>query len=111
MHLEDLIQRIDQLIQNADEVIETVEGNLYEGLSVDSESFYAFRTASLSFLAMTFSKDHTHYDEFNSKTSNETPYHTQIGRGILSVAQEELAGGWLTTTKGLVSAEIFSDFL
>ncbi|MXY81314.1 MAG: hypothetical protein F4Y91_04415 [Gemmatimonadetes bacterium] len=111
MQLEDLIQRIDQLIQKADEVLQTVEGNLYDGLSVDSESFYAFRSASLSFLAMTFGKDHTHYDEFNSKASSETPYHTQIGCSILSVAREELAGGWLATTKELISAEIFSDFL
>ena len=110
MHLEDLVQRIDQLIRNADEVIQTEERGA-AGSYVSAELFYAFRAASLSFLAMTFGKDHTHYDEFNSKTSDETPYHTQVGRGILSAAREELAGGWLTTTKGLVSAEIFSDFL
>ena len=110
MHLEDLMQRIDQLIQKADEVIRTEERGDLDSY-VNEELFYAFRAASLSFLAMTFGKDHTHYDEFNSKTSDETPYHTQVGRGILSAAREELAGGWLTTTRGLVSAEIFSDFL
>ena len=116
MNLEDLIQRIDQLIKSADEVIQTEETrrigtHVSIHTYVNGESFHAFRSASLSFLAMTFGKDHTHYDEFNSKTSKETPYHTKIGRGILSAAREELAGGWLTTTKGLISAEIFSDFL
>ena len=112
MHLETLIQRVDQLIQNADEVIQTkrrIKGVI--GTFVDEELFHAFRSASLSFLAMTFGKDHIHYVEFNSKVDQSKPYYAKIGRGILSAAREELAGGWLTTTKGLISAEIFSDFL
>lgn len=108
MRLEDLIQRVDLLIRKANEIIQTVKG---DSNYVDSELFYAFRSSSLSFLAMTFGKDHTHYDEFNSKIIQETLYDAQLGRGILSAAREELAGGWLSTTKGLVSAEIFSDFL
>ncbi len=31
--------------------------------------------------------------------------------GILTAIRSELAGGWLTTTRGLISAEIFADFL
>ena len=112
MHLEDLIQRVDQLIQSADEVIQTEKSYDYiAGSYVNEELFHAFRSASLSFLSMTFGKDHTHYDEFNSQVTDSTPHYAKIGRGILSAAREELAGGWLTTTKGLVSAEIFSDFL
>ena len=112
MHLEELIQRVDQLIQNADEVIQTQKREEFTGIAfVDDELFQAFRSASLSFLAMTFSKDHIHYDEFNSKANKSRPHCVKIGRGILSAAREELAGGWLSTTKGLISAEIFSDFL
>ena len=112
MHLEDLIQRIDQLIQNADEVIQTEKSyDFVVGSYVNGELFHAFRSASLSFLSMTFGKDHTYYDEFNSRANHSNPDCTQVGRGILSAAREELAGGWLTTTKGLISAEIFSDFL
>ena len=110
MHLEDLIQRIDQLIQNADEVIKT-ERKAQMGSFVDTELFHAFRSSSLSFLAMSFGKDHIHYVEFNSKADRLKPHCVKTGRGILSAAREELAGGWLTTTKGLISAEIFSDFL
>ena len=110
MRLEDLIQRIDQLIQNADGVLQTSEGRS-AGSYVSEELFHAFRSASLSFLSMTFGKDHTHYDEFNSQVTVSKLYYAKIGRGILSAAREELEGGWLTTTKGLISAEIFSDFL
>ena len=106
MHLEDLIQRIDQLIRNADEVIKTEKGSF-----ADAELFYAFRSASLSFLSMTFGKDHIHYVEFDSKVKNTSLHYTKIGRGILSAAREELEGGWLSTKKRLISAEIFSDFL
>ena len=117
MHLEDLIQRIDQLIQKADEVIQTKETRLLIGSSdsiqtyVNEGLFHPFRSASLSFLSMTFGKDHIYYVEFNSKVDQPKLHCAEIGRGILSFAREELAGGWLTTTKGLVSAEIFSDFL
>ena len=112
MQLEDLIQRIDQLIQNADEVIKTEESNDFSVDSyVDEELFHAFRSASLSFLSMTFGKGHDHYEEFNSKVTRSMPHCAKIGRGILSAARVELEGGWLTTTKGLISAEIFSDFL
>ena len=110
MHLEDLIKRIDQLIQNADEVLQTTrKGQI--GSYVSAELFYAFRSASLSFFSMTFGKGHTHYDEFNSQVTESRPRCAGIGRGILSAAREELEGGWLSTTKGLISAEIFSDFL
>ena len=35
----------------------------------------------------------------------------EIGLGVLKACHYELAGGWVFTTKGLVSAEVFSDFL
>ena len=112
MHLEDLIQRIDQLIQNADKVIQTEKSYDYiAGSYVNEELFHAFRSASLSFLSMTFGKDHIHYVEFDSQVKDSSPHYAKIGRGILSAAREELEGGWLSTTKGLISAEIFSDFL
>ena len=115
MPLEDLIQRIDQLIQKADEVIQAKEIRLGPSdpmqTYVNEGLFHAFRSASLSFLAMTFGKEHIHYVEFNSEADQSKLPCAEIGRGILYVAREELAGGWLTTTKGLISAEIFSDFL
>ena len=110
MHLEDRIQRADQLIKNAGKVLLTEK--IEEGDSfIDVEPFQAFRSASLSFLATTFGKDHTHYDEFDSEVKQAIGENVRAGRGILSAAREELKGGWLITTKGLVSAEIFADFL
>lgn len=38
-------------------------------------------------------------------------YDVEKAIGILQAAREELESGWFQTTKGLVSAEIFSDFI
>ncbi len=110
MRLEDVILRIDQIIENVDKVIQTQKGSMGY-IYVDNELFQAFRSKSLSFLAIAFGKEHTHYDEFNSNVTQATLSCTTAGRGILSAAREDLTGGWLTTTRGLISAEIFSDFL
>ncbi|MGZ5302661.1 MAG: hypothetical protein ACXWDO_00970 [Bacteroidia bacterium] len=39
------------------------------------------------------------------------PSDTQRGRGILTAIKSEIDGGWLNSIKGLISAEIFSDFI
>ena len=113
MFLDDLIGRADQLIENADEILKGVREDLdeYDPVDVDSGLFHGFRSSSLSFLVATYGKGHPHYDEFDTKVKNGFIHNVQAGRGILSAVRLELKGGWLTSTKGLVSAEIFSDFL
>ena len=110
MRLEDIIQRVDQVIQNADKVIQSQRTSMGY-TSVDNELFQAFRSKSLSFLEIAFGKEHTHYSEFNSNVTHPSLHAATAGRGILSAAREDLTDGWLTTTRGLISAEIFSDFL
>ena len=110
MRLEDLIQRADQLIAGADEVLAT-ERVTAGYRFVDEEPFRAFRSSSLSFLSATFGKEHAYYTEFDSQVTAAQLSDALGGRGILSAAREEMAGGWLNTAKGLVSAEIFADFL
>ncbi len=108
--LEDFIQRADQLIAQAGKVLATEPasgGYRY----VKDEPFRAFRSASLSSLAAIFGKEHAYYTEFDSQAKSTSPSDTGQGRGVLLAAREEMAGGWLNTRKGLVSAEIFADFL
>lgn len=110
MRLDDLKRRINELLSQADQVIATT----YKSADykwVNSEKFYSLRTASLSFLKNTFGESHPYYQEFNNHVSGMTPHSTEIGRGILASVKQEIDGGWLITVKGLVSAEIFTDFL
>lgn len=51
------------------------------------------------------------YKEFDKKVSDNHTYHSLEGRGILKSTKQEIDGGWIFTVKGVVSAEIFSDFL
>lgn len=104
MKTEDIKKRVDELITTAEQVLNTK--------LVSYEQFYEFRVATLSFLRNTFGTDHTFYVEFNENVTVAYPYdNTEVGRGILKAVKQEIDGGWLFTVKGLISAEIFSDFL
>ena len=110
MRLEDLVIRADQLIAKAEQVAATKRISNDQEF-VEEEPFRGLRAASLSFLVSTFGKTHAYHTEFESQVTQSLLSHARRARGILSAAREELAEGWLETTKGLVSAAIFADFL
>jgi len=110
MKLEDLNRRVDELINLASIVLATQKINDY-GSYVSAEQYIEFRAASLSFLKNTFRHDHPFYMEFSGIPNSATPHNVEKCRGILKAGKQEIVGGWLFTVKGLVSAEIFSDFL
>lgn len=110
MKIENLKIRIDELVSLAGAVLATKYTH-YEDEYLSTEVFSEFRTASLSFLRNVFGEGHPFYKDFHNKVKDCDPYMAEIGRGILNAAKKEIDGGWLVTVKGLVSAEIFSDFL
>ncbi|ATP58931.1 hypothetical protein CPT03_21900 [Pedobacter ginsengisoli] len=110
MKIEDIKTRINDLITLAGNVLGTHHRSNDPHL-VDTEAFAEFRTSSLSFLEKVFGKEHPFYRDFDQQVKDIDRYMTEQGRGILKGAKQEIDGGWLFTVKGLVSAEIFSDFL
>ena len=108
--LESLIARADELLALGDQVRATASGD-GSNSSVDTRLFYNFRSAGLSFLLKVFGAAHPYYTEYNGKVKNSGMYSIDRGLGMLEAVKVELKGGWLETTKGLVSAEIFSDFI
>ena len=102
--------RLTQLIELADRTLKSVEPTSMIG-SLNSELFYELRTSSLSFIINLYGEKHPYYKNFNEKVVHTDLYDTEKGKGILKSIKSELDGGWLFTFKGLVSAEIFSDFL
>jgi len=115
MKIGDLKTRIDQLISLSENVLSTSSAtqNYFGGYDnfVEILPFNQFRSSSLSFLKNLFDEHHPYYKEFNDNVTDCTPVHTNVGKGILLAVKQEIDGGWLFTLKGLVSAEIFSDFL
>jgi hypothetical protein len=111
MKIEDLKRRVDDLLALSVQVLTTRQRSEFGSSYVSSEAFNEFRSSSLSFLRNTFGIEHPFYKEFDKTAVEASPYDTEEGRGILKAVKQEIEGGWLFTVKGLVSAEIFSDFL
>lgn len=111
MKLPDFLTRCDQLVQHADRVFRTRRQDQWGHDFVDEGSFSGFRAAVLSFLQNLFGKDHSYYTVFDKRCSENKTDMLRSGREILMAVRAELEGGWFATTKGLVSAEIFADFI
>jgi hypothetical protein len=75
-----------------------------------NELFYSFKSSLESFVVLLYGKDHPHY-EIISKVHGSRWFITQSYFGVLDAIKSELEGGWLSSIKAIVSAEIFSDFL
>ena len=110
MNLTDFAKRVDEIIEMADKVIPTFVVSA-SGFHCDNEAYAAFRSAGLSFLDNTFGSSHPYFREFDRKTTDAYRSAAEGGRGILLAARGEVIGGWAVTARGIVSAEIFSDFM
>ena len=110
MRLDDLEKRVEELIAQAKTALANVHRGDF-GPYVTSENFAALRAASLSFIERVFGRDHPHYREFDKSVEDVSDHYVQRGLGILTAIRDEIRGGWLFTTRGLVSAEVFADFL
>ena len=113
MKLDDFIKRVDELIALGEASLKSATDSELTGFkSIEPNVFERFRTASLSFLLMCFGRNHPYFDEFYNLVTGSIPYSSVLdGVGILQSARDEMVGGWLQSTKGIVSAEVFADFL
>ena len=110
MQLKELAKRAQQLIDQSSAVLSTRTSR--SGIPcVDSAKLAGLRASVLSFIAMVYGREHSHYSEFNSATKRNYESSAKMGNEILLSIQGEIEGGWIFSVKQLVSAEIFSDFL
>jgi hypothetical protein len=110
MTTEKLLQRVDELIEMGNAVVRT-RHRTHLGEQVDGGSMRGFRSASLSFVQRVYGEQHPHYKELSATTDQSYPGNAENGLGILRVIRGEIAGGWLSTVKGLVTAEVFTDYM
>lgn len=108
-----LLKRINDLVTLADNVLRTERRGTgtFSTVYVENEIFTEFKNASLSFIISLYGDKHPYYDGFKSECVRSTPYDAKAGKGILSSIKTEIQEGWLNTLRGLVSAEIFVDFI
>lgn len=78
---------------------------------VDSGMMRSFRAASLSFIGRVYGEAHSHFTEFSGSTDGCRAFNVEHGLGVLHAIREEIAGDWLFTVKGWVTAEVFTDYI
>ena len=106
-----LLGRVDELIQMGNGVLSTERQNQLGKKFVDLSAFYEFSSASISFVINLFGKDHPYFKDFVEKVNAAMPATVKRGLGMLQAIRGEIELGWLTSTIGLISADIFNDFL
>lgn len=110
MNPADLLRRVDEIIGLGQQASAT-KYSVDQWTFLKDEDFATFRVASLSFLTNLYGERHPYYLDFHEKVKAASPDNAEIGIGILKAVKGELSGGWLVTARGLISAEIFADFL
>jgi hypothetical protein len=112
MKVEEITTRIEQLITLAGEV-----RSLSAEQKVAVGKLAELRSGGLAFIDRVFSSQSIFYREFDDcldDTSLRIPgIAVSIIKciGILNAMKTEVEGGYLTTIKGLITAEVFTDFL
>jgi len=80
-------------------------------IRLQPEDWTNLRASGLAFIESTFGRDHSYYREFDHALSNSYDQHGKYALGVLIAIRDQLKGGWIETTRGLVSSEVFADFL
>src|SRR6266852_5147283 len=112
MTLKDLETRIDQLVAQAEIALRNARPSQHSSTpAMQAEQWTALRASGLAFIESTFGRGHSYYGEFDKKLSDAWDYHGKYALGILTAIRDHIKGGWIETTKGLVTAEVFADFL
>ncbi|MBG6130728.1 MULTISPECIES: hypothetical protein [unclassified Aquimarina] len=111
MNTQKLIERVDYLIGLGQRVRATEKYGEFVGSYVDSGLQMGFRTASLSFIKTLYGDNHPYYTDYDVRVQGDGLDQTDYGINILIVIKTEIENDWLYTIKGIISAEIFSDFM
>lgn len=109
-----LIERVNHLLKLADKTLDstyTKDNGLFSSRFVNPLFHKEFETSSLSFIINIYGENHPYYSGFENCMKNPTPESILNGKGILNSINTEIDKGWLITLKGLVAAEIFTDFI
>ena len=111
---EDLVKRLDDLIDKGDEVRRTHKPNPPNVIgfpTLNSGAFAEWQTQSLAFLHRVVGKEHVYTSSFEADVTKGFPSVVSTGQGILRALRQDLEGGYLVNVQTLVAGEVFSDFL
>lgn len=81
------------------------------GNTVDSVLYTQLRTSTMSFVKSVLGEKHPYYLELAGKYESASATYARRIIGVLNGLRTELDSGWLDSLRGIVSAEIFTDFM
>ncbi len=105
-----ILHRVKHLINLCDSVIKTQRDTEFSSKVVDGRLNNKFRASALSFISQYYGENHSYYKEFYAKESDYAPT-VMESLGILEAISDEIENGWYKSIRGIVSAELFSDFV
>ncbi|MGL1887971.1 MAG: hypothetical protein OCD76_15760 [Reichenbachiella sp.] len=112
MNLEkSLLKRIDFVLSNAKTVSDSGTMNRFNVIEVDYSKMKGFTTSGQSLILDLFGAEHPYFTEFKKVTRESYGSSVNSGVAIINNIKTEIENGWLTSMKGVFSAEIFTDFL
>ena len=109
-----ILKRVQYLIDLADKCLSTTyksDNGLFVEAWVNNEIFKEFESSAQSFIINLFGDKHPYFSNFKQNANSPKPPYVEAGKGILNSIKTEIEMGWLVTIKGLVTAEIFTDFI
>ncbi len=111
----------DKILKKLDDFIAEANGLLLDLNSSNNDSpqiearkeskFSAFKTSVLSFLKSTLGDQEIYYIKFLNGVKHHTDYSLVLAIELLQRIRSDVDNGWLQNIKGIVSAELFTDFL
>lgn len=112
MRPEDLLLRMDQLIDEADEVEQTKTTGFGPRYFEDCTRFRQWMTSVEHVLTLAFGGAGSHVAAF-SRALNTGSYPLQFDEalGVMRAARDDVASGLVTSLRDLVAGEIFDDLL
>lgn len=111
-----ILNRLGELIEEADKMhnlaieLETTKANLIYAHQ-EENLFLGYRISVLSFLSTVIGRETEYYKAIESQIKRLNSGNTTLLRQILTKVRYDVEYGWLDNIKGIISAEIFSNFL
>ena len=108
---ERVLQRLEELLAEADELRRNAQAWGYEGFWVDHPGYVKWSLSCLNVVEQVAGKDSQYYQTMIKNAKGGHHEYFVPFRAALQAVRDDYANGWLGDLKAFVAAEVFSDFL